>query len=125
VNGTPALPGKLSADSCVLALVKLRKRSAAGTVFLDLLLVFQYSSPCALPGELEHKLVLDVYTFLLPKIFFAVVSGTAHAVAAQLWTGWWRWHLLSSADQSMTVRTAFFQCQQPAVLCCLVLLLVT
>lgn len=54
MNGTPALPGELSATSCHLALVKLRNHSAVGT-FLDLLLVFHYSSPRALPGELEHS----------------------------------------------------------------------
>lgn len=41
--------------SCALALVKLRKPTATGTgFFLHLLLIFHFSSPCALPIELEH-----------------------------------------------------------------------
>lgn len=29
-------------------------------------------------------------------------------VTEQLWAGWWRWYLLSVADQSPTIRTVFF-----------------
>lgn len=67
MNGTPALPGKLSVASCVLALVKLRKHSAIGTVFFGFTTRFPLQQSLRSSRRIGTELVLDVYTLFSLK----------------------------------------------------------
>lgn len=67
MNGTPALPGELSTASCVLALVKLRKHSATGTVFFGFTTRFPLQQSLRSSRRIGTQLVLDVYTFFSLK----------------------------------------------------------
>lgn len=67
MNGTPALSGKLSTASCVLALVKLRKNIATGTVFFGFITRFPLQQSLRFSRRIGTQLVLDVYTFFSLK----------------------------------------------------------
>lgn len=115
----------ISTTSCALALVKLRKLTATGTGFFGFTTRFPFQQSLCSSGRIGTWLGLDIYTSLCLKFSLLLFSGTVHAVTVQLWARWWRWYLLSSADQSPTMRTVFFQHQQLLMFCCLVVLPVT